>query len=182
MGRGQTKESHPFKPDEVATPERVRDDKGRWLPGQPDKSWRYPDALKRKQPHPEDLEQITRLVAAGHGLHSLCTKLGINGKVWQRWKREFPEVVAAYEAGLGQEEAEIVSDLKRIMKTKDNPIPGMFILKARHGWQEGAPAASDNRVQVSITLPGALKPEDYSPECIVTEAKAIKGADDDGSK
>jgi len=179
MGRGQTKKTHPFKPDEVATPERLRDDKGRWLPGQPDKSWRYPDALKRKQPHPEDLEQITRLVAAGHGLHSLCTKLGINGKVWQRWKKEFPEVREAYERGLGQEEFEIVSELKRIMKAKDNPIPGMFVLKCRHGWVEGAPAQSDNRVAISVTMPAALSPDQYKPEILVQKPKAIQGADDD---
>ena len=179
MGRGQTKETHPFKPGEVATAERVRDEKGRWLPGQRDKSWRFPDDLKKVQPHPEDLDQIERLAAAGHGHLSLCKHLGINGQTWRRWRREFPEVVEAYERGLGAEEAEIVSDLKRIMKEKDNPVPGLFILKCRHGWQENAPAQSDNRVQISVSLPGALTPEQYKPEVLVQRPKEIQGADDD---
>ena len=153
-----TKERTPFEPGDKATPERERDNLGRWLPGA------LPEGRaqkERKLPEPEDLEQIRRLSAKGHGSYAIAKHLGIDQKTWVKWRREFPEVAEAWHQGLEQEEHLILSELLRILQAKDNPIPGIFLLKSRHGYREGESNATDQRVQIQVTLPAALQKEEY---------------------
>jgi hypothetical protein len=65
------------------------------------------------------------------------------------------------------------------MKEKDNPAPGIFLLKARHGYREGESPQTDNRVLVQVTLPAALKEGDYI-DYVASDTKQITEGGDDG--
>ena len=43
-------------------------------------------------------------------------------------------------------------------------ISAMFLLKARHGYIEGAQDVQGNRVNIVFALPGAMKPENFTIE------------------
>jgi hypothetical protein len=154
-----TKEAVPLPEGQKARPGRERDRFGRFLPGP---KWTGKEGKPREhEPTPEDIEQIERLAAAGHGIVSVRKHLGIHQKTWKRWTEEHPETLEAYRRGLAAEEVHLVTELRRIVSEKDNPIPGIFLLKTRHGYVEGQQQGPDNRVQIAVTLPAPLKPEQY---------------------
>jgi hypothetical protein len=177
VGRGDTLKKKPWKPGEVATTERIRDERGRWLPGQKNLTWRCD--LKRI-PTENDLELIERMAAEGHGQYGICAAIPISYKTWQRWLKDYPEVKESWRRGLASEEHYLVKKLKECLE-KGHFTPGIFLLKARHGYVEGEPPQTDQRVQIAVTLPGALKPDQYSPTIAVSsgKAKVLKGGDDD---
>lgn len=176
MGRGDTLDKRPWKPDEVATVDRVRDDRGRFLPGQKNLSWRYD---VKKVPTDDDLALIEQMAADGHGQMGICKAIPIDFKTWQRWLRDYPQVKEAWRAGLAEEEHFLVSKLRELAEKQ--AVPAIFLLKAKHGYQEGEPPQQDKRVQIAVTLPGPLPASEYRPEVIVNSAKAITtGGDDDG--
>lgn len=148
----------------------VRDSKGRFVKGGSDKSWRY--ETPKKEPGPGDAKQVHRLTAAGHGHASIAAKMGISKLAFQRWLKDHQEIRAAYEAGLAVEEQEILSELRKILK-KGNATPGIFLLKARHGYREGESQIEDNRVQISVQLPASLSPEQYKQVIDVTKKQKL---------
>jgi hypothetical protein len=174
-----TKEAVPLPKGQKAFPGRERDRYGRFLPGP---KWTGKEGKPREhEPTPEDFEQIERLAAAGHGIVSVRKHLGIHQNTWKRWTEEHPETLEAYRRGLAAEEVHLVTELRRIVTEKDNPIPGIFLLKTRHGYQEGQQQGPDNRVQIAVTLPAPLKPEQYK-QLIEVEKPGLpepKGNDDE---
>jgi hypothetical protein len=175
MGRGNTLEKVPFKPGEVATATRTRDDKGRWLPGQKNLSWRCD---MTRTPTEDDLALIEQMAADGHGQHGICRAIPIHFQTWQKWLKDFPEVREAFRAGLSQEEFFLVRELRK-QAEKGAAVPCIFLLKARHGYVEGQAPQTDQRVQIAVTLPAALPADQYKPGITVT-TKAIEGGNDDG--
>jgi len=158
QGDYKDKERYPFKDGETATPKRQRDEMGRWLPGAlPEGRAQEP----MKTPTEDDLAQIRRLAAKGHGTYSVAEYLGIARATFDRWRRDYPEVAEAWHRGLEEEEHLILGQLLKILKDKQNPIPGIFLLKSRHGYREGESNQADNRVQIQVTLPAALQKEEY---------------------
>lgn len=154
-----TKEQVPLPKGQKARPGRERDRYGRFLPG---RKWTGLEGKPREhEPTPEDIQQIERLAAGGHGITSIQKHLGIHKNTWKRWKEENPEIMEAYRAGLAAEEVHLVTELRRILSEKDNPVPGIFLLKTRHGYIEGSQQGPDNRVQIAVTLPAPLKPSQY---------------------
>ena len=176
MPSGKYERKDPFDTDDKATPKRERDHLGRWLPGA--KPEGQAPTFERKEPHPEDLQQIERLAAAGHGIYAISKHLGIDPKTFQRWRKDHPEAKEALARGMEQEEHLIVSELLKILQEKQNPIPGIFLLKSRHGYQEGQGNQTDNRVQIAVTLPAALQPDQYRQ---LVDVKRIEGGNDDNS-
>jgi hypothetical protein len=175
MGRGETLEKMPFKPGEVATTDRVRDDRGRWLPGQRNTSWRCDMS---RTPTEDDLEMIERLAAEGHSQTGICRAIPITFPTWQRWMKDHPEVKEAFRRGLSQEEFFLVSKLRE-QAEKGQAVPCIFLLKAKHGYVEGQAPQTDQRVQIAVTLPAALPADQYKPGITVT-TKAIEGGNGDG--
>ena len=45
---------------------------------------------------------------------------------------------------------------------RGNIVAAMFLLKARHGYREGDQSDTANKVSITFSLPGAMKPEDFS--------------------
>jgi len=175
MGRGQTKDKLPFKPGERATETRQRDKHGRWLPGA------LPEGRREeplKTPTDDDLQQIERLAASGYGSYKLSQQLGIDRKTFERWRRDYPEVKEAFHRGLEEEETLILGELLKILKEKQNPIPGIFLLKSRHGYREGESQQSDNRVQLQVTLPAAADEEQYK-KLVDVKKLADEGGDNE---
>jgi hypothetical protein len=174
MGRGQTTKTHPFKPGEVATTGRQRDDKGRWLPGQKNTSWRCD---VKREPSPDDIALIEEMAAEGHGQYGICKAIPITYPVWQRWLKDYPEVKEAWRRGLSKEEHFLVSKLRE--QAEKQAVPAIFLLKAKHGYVEGQAPQTDQRVQIAVTLPAALPAEQYKPG-ITVNTTAIEGGNEDG--
>ena len=152
-----TKEQFPLPKGQMVRPGRMRDQYGRFLPGKK----HFDKGRPKHEPTPEDVEQIERLASAGHGVISIQKHLGIHGKTWKRWKEESPEIMEAYRRGLAAEEVHLVTELRRILEQKDNPVPGIFLLKSRHGYQDGGQQGADSRVQIAVQIPAALPADQY---------------------
>ncbi len=176
MGRGDTLEKKPWKPDEVATVDKVRDERGRFLPGQKNLSWRKDTT---RIPSDDDLAVIEQLAAEGHGQYGICKAIPISFTCWQRWLKDYPQVKEAWRRGLSQEEFFLVSKLRE-QAEKGQAVPCIFLLKSKHGYQEGEPPQQDRRVQIAVTIPAPLKPEEYKPEIAINSMKAITGGNEDG--
>ena len=174
MGRGNTLEKVPFKPGEVATTDRVRDDKGRWLPGQRNTAWR---CEATRTPSEDDLTLIEQMAADGHGQYGICKAIPITFPTWQRWLKDYPEVKEAWRRGLATEEHFLVSKLRE--QAEKQAVPCIFLLKAKHGYQEGQAPQTDQRVQIAVTLPAALPADQYKPG-ITVNTTAIEGGNGDG--
>ena len=168
---GRPKKTKPKRPDDPP-----RDELGRFLSGN-DLPWR--NVHPRSEPQPGDADQIYRLATSGHGVRSIASHIQIGLETFMRWLKEHKEIKFAYQAGLAEEEQEIVTELRKILKG-GNATPGIFLLKARHGWREGESQVEDNRVQISVQLPASLTPDQYKQVIDVTRKQELPGGGDDG--
>ena len=69
----------------------------------------------------------------------------------------------AYADGKSQEEGALVRILRNLAEN-GNPVPAMFLLKTRHGYndREGNDAGRVSGPSVTINLPGPLAPDAYA--------------------
>lgn len=114
-------------------------------------------------PLPKDIVKIEKLAAEGCLQIEIARSCNVSKGVLQRWRREFPEVKEALEAGLAKEHKALHSILIEKALAGDT-VALLFALKTRHGYREAAPVESESRLNVTITLPGALSPEQYEKE------------------
>lgn len=147
-----------FDRTQRATPERQRDANGRWLVGAKP---RGQVNVKKKVPSKDDLIQLERLAALGYGTYEVAKRMGICRNTLLRWFKDYPDADTAWKRGLESEEHLILSELLRILKERGNPLPGIFLLKSRHGYREGDSAGADNRVAIQVTMPAALDVANY---------------------
>jgi hypothetical protein len=117
---------------------------------------------RRKRLLPTDgLEIIRKLGARGVRESDIWKALGLSYKSWSRIKRENDE------ARLALEEARMMEhdDLYGVLydkAVKGDSTAAMFLLKTRHGYKEGAEQVTANQVNVKITLPSSMRPEQYA--------------------
>jgi len=111
-------------------------------------------------PLPEDIQKVEDLASNGCLQIEIARACNISVDTLHRWRRDFPEVKEAMQAGLAKEHNALRSML--IKKALDgDTVCLLFALKTRHGYRETTPVEHDSRVSVQITLPAALSAEQY---------------------
>lgn len=116
---------------------------------------------KKIQLKTTDYSKIRRLGARGVSEVDICKALGISYPTWKRLKEEDEEALEALEEARREEESELVGVLYEAATKDKNLTAAMFLLKARHGYKEGAEQVNANQVNVKITLPGSMEPDQY---------------------
>ncbi len=111
-----------------------------------------------------DYNKIRRLGARGVSEVDITKALGISYPTWKRLKEEDENALEALEEARREEESELVGVLYEAATIEKNLTAAMFLLKARHGYKEGAEQVNANQVNVKITLPGAKDPAAYLEE------------------
>lgn len=111
---------------------------------------------------PADADKRAENAAAdGASIGGIATSFGVSTEVFNRWLEEQPSLKAAIDRG--RERHVLHSGLVRAAK-KGNIVAMMFLLKSRHGYREGDQGSTANRVSITFSLPGALKPEQFTIE------------------
>ena len=128
---------------------------------------------KPKTPPANAAARIEAFAAAGHDVIGIAKVFGTTKDVLARWVKEDPAIGEAMEAGREAERYALHNRLYRAAM-KGNIVAAMFLLKARHGYKEGDPANSGNRVQINFTLPAAVNEEQY--KVIENESLALPRA------
>jgi hypothetical protein len=117
----------------------------------------------RTKLHPEDYAKIEDLAARGCGHAAIARALNIDAKTFRLRLKDDPDAAAAYADGKSEEEAHLVSLLRKKAEEGDGPA-AMFLLKSRHGYRDrgDTDTSSQPGVQVTISLPGPLPAEQYA--------------------
>lgn len=122
---------------------------------------------KRKQGRPLKLapadaaERIRELAANGHSLLGVAVGLGTSVATFNRWIDEDATLKDAFDEGREKERHTLHNMLYKAAIEGGNPTAAMFLLKARHGYREGAETDAGNRVSINFTLPGAMSMKDF---------------------
>lgn len=86
--------------------------------------------------------------------------LGTSADVLARWLDEHPELKSAFDEGREKERASLHNVLYEAAMA-GAVVPALFLLKARHGYQEGQQDGQANRVSVTFNIPGAQPLEKF---------------------
>ena len=115
----------------------------------------------RKEP-PADAEKVIReLSATGHAIIGIAHALGTSKDVFNRWLDEKEILKAAFEHGREKERYTLHAVLYDAATQGKNCVAAMFLLKSRHGYREGDQVEHGNKVNITFTLPGAMKLDDF---------------------
>lgn len=127
-----------------------------------------------KEPPPNVLEIVERACQNGCTVEQIAGALGIDRKLFAEWRERYPEIEAAMTAGRAVEHDALVGTLFKAAThpTKPNLVAAIFLLKARHGYQEGV-ALVQNSVSINYQLPAPLSPAEYM-KTIEAEATLVK--------
>jgi len=114
---------------------------------------------------PQDAaKRISNLAADGFSVRGVARGMDVSYETLQRWLNESPALKEAFEAGRETERQILHNVLYRQATEKSNIVAAMFLLKARHGYREGDQGETANRVSINFTLPGAMRPEQFTIE------------------
>ena len=116
---------------------------------------------KKIQLKKTDYSKISRLASRGVNEVDIVKALGISYPVWLRIKEEDEQALQALEEARRKEEAELVGVLYEAAIKNKNLTAAMFLLKARHGYKEGAEQVNASQVNVKITVPQSMNPDEY---------------------
>ena len=108
---------------------------------------------------PEGCAFIRAAASNGESQSLIAARLGISKTTLQQLFKRDEAARLAYEFGHSEMEAELVGLLVAAAR-KGSFIPALFLLKSRHGYQEGAPPPATTN-NIVITLPGAMSEADY---------------------
>lgn len=98
--------------------------------------------------------------------------------MFYRWLKENPELAEAREASLGVEEKDLVDMLWKNAES-GNVAAQIFLLKARHHYRDNSPVADQTAVQVNITLPGAVRLDEYKAQIATAHPELVKQIEHD---
>jgi len=116
----------------------------------------------KKLVHDHQLKIIEKMASKGCSEGTIAKALGMSHPTFIDRKKDQPEVKEALARGLAIEHDQLVGVLFDSAVNKHNITAAMFLLKTRHGYLEGQPLeGTGTKVNVNITLPGALSPSDY---------------------
>lgn len=111
---------------------------------------------------PVDADKRAENVAAnGASIGGIASSFGVGTEVFKRWLEEQPSLKDAIDRGRERERHVLHSGLVKAAK-QGNIVAMMFLLKSRHGYREGDQGDTANRVSITFSLPGALKPEQFT--------------------
>ena len=119
----------------------------------------------RKQPPADAAEVIRQAAATGASKKGVAMALGADDVILSRWLDEYPELHAAFHEGREKERQTLHNVLYTAATTQGDKgalIAAMFLLKARHGYQEGQQEGQANRVSVTFNIPGAMPLDKYT--------------------
>ena len=97
------------------------------------------------------LEIVQRACENDCTVQQIAGALGVDRKLFAEWRERFPEIETAMSAGRAVEHDMLVGKLFQ-MAMKGNVTCGIFLLKGRHGYQEGVPLVS-NTVSINYQRP-----------------------------
>ena len=115
------------------------------------------------------LDIIRNLAERGVRETDIARALGMSFKTWKRIKDENDEARETLEEARQIEENKLFGILYE-KAMKGDTVSAIFLLKSRHGYKEGADQVNANQVNVKITLPGSMDPEDYRKKIEVQNA------------
>lgn len=116
----------------------------------------------RKQPPADAAKRIRTLAATGYSVRGIAYRMRCGEATLSYWLTDHPKLKEAFDAGREIERHKL-HNLLYVQATKHNNIvAAMFLLKARHGYREGEQEQQGNSVNITFTLPGALKPEQFT--------------------
>lgn len=118
----------------------------------------------RKLAPPDAADVIRKVCATGSNKRGVAMALGCDITVLDRWMDEAPELKQAFDEGREKERQTLHNVLYDAATTgtgKEALIAAMFLLKARHGYQEGAQDGQANRVSVTFNIPAAQPLDKY---------------------
>jgi hypothetical protein len=105
------------------------------------------------------LEAVRLIAFSGGSQRLVASQLNISLSGLKKLMERDERVRLHYEAGLAEEEAELVRGLRRDAAGGFSPA-AMFLLKSRHGYVEGTPAI-ELKPNITLVLPEARTPEQY---------------------
>lgn len=112
------------------------------------------------EPPADAAERLEALAADGWSLRGIAKALGASHVTLNRWLEDDPALQEAVDAGRENERWTLHNVLYKQATEKNNIVAAMFLLKARHGYREGAEDAG-NKVNIVFTLPGALPMDEF---------------------
>lgn len=118
----------------------------------------------RREPPPDAAEVIRHASSTGASKKGVGMALGVCDHTLSRWLDEHPELNAAFHEGREKERQTLHNVLYTAATTagdKGALIAAMFLLKSRHGYQEGQQEGQANRVSVTFNIPGAQPLDKY---------------------
>lgn len=130
-----------------------------WLPGV---NSDIMGRVKKKLPD-GGLEKIRSLAERGVKETDIAKALGMSFPTWKRIKEENDQAREALQEARAIEEEKLVGVLFEKAMNGDTTA-AMFLLKTRHGYLEGKEVVNANAVNVQITVPGSMNPEEYKKE------------------
>lgn len=107
-------------------------------------------------------DRIRALAADGFTVQGVAQRLGTSRETMSRWLDERPDLREAFDQGRENERFALHNMLYRQAIEQGNATAAMFLLKARHGYREGDQSEHGNRVNVTITLPGAMTLQQFT--------------------
>ncbi|MEN3971590.1 hypothetical protein WJS89_02800 [Sphingomicrobium sp. XHP0235] len=122
---------------------------------------------KRGVGHPKyvipevEVNRVIRAIRKGKSEVSIARALRINYRTWMRVRDEDERIASALSETRRLEEDELVGLLMDKARAGDTTSI-IFALKGRHGYRDnGTPKDGDDRVNVTINLPGANDMDSY---------------------
>jgi hypothetical protein len=112
-------------------------------------------------PPDDTAEAVLKLTSKGISEVSIARALGVSYDTWAKWRKEYPKIEEARKIGRGIEHDQLFDVLFKSATVDKNITSAMFLLKTRHGYLEGQPFDSQNKVQIVFQIPGALQIEEY---------------------
>lgn len=127
-----------------------------------------------KEPPPNAVDIVQKACENGCTVEQISEALGVDRKLFNDWRERYPEIDMAMQAGRAVEHDKLVGVLFKAAthEKKPNLVAAIFLLKARHGYQEGV-ALVQNSVSINYQLPAPMTPEQYV-KTIEAEAKLVQ--------
>ncbi len=106
-------------------------------------------------------ERIRKLAAEGATLALIAHRLHISKDTFRKWLDNDPALAEAIEVGRAAAEKQLFDKLWTAAMN-GNIVAAIYLSKARFGWREGDQGDAANKVSITFSLPGALKPEEFA--------------------
>ena len=130
----------------------------------------------RKHLRPTDYDRLEDMASVGASMRTIAKRLGVAYVTFQKILQRDKRAKAAFEAGRGQLQTDLVKCLYEAAVNKGNIVAAIYLTKAMCGFtDQPQPQPQESRVKIEIRLPRALTEQQYRKLIDVTP-KALKEA------